>query len=88
MSLEPACSLFCPPVPPDLSPLSHLNQILSSIPHERVTVGSSPRIGGGDELLAAHTELTYWRGCKIHGGDEVGWVVGRTRARCYEILCR
>jgi len=41
---------------------------------ERVTVGFSPYIGGGDGLLVAHMELTYWRGCKIHGGDEV---VGR-----------
>ena len=44
---------------------------------ERVTVSSSPCTDGGDELLVAHIELTHWRGCKIHGGDEVGWVVGR-----------
>jgi len=23
-----------------------------------------------------HIELTHRGGCKIHGGDEVGWVVG------------
>jgi hypothetical protein len=40
---------------------------------ERVTVSSSPCIGGDDELLVTHIELTHRRGCKIHGGDEVGW---------------
>jgi len=43
---------------------------------ERVTVSFSPCIGGDDELLVTHIELTHRGGCKIHGGDEVGWVVG------------
>ncbi len=37
-------------------------------------MSSSPCIDGGDELSVAHIELTHWRGCKIHGGDEVEWV--------------
>ena len=43
---------------------------------ERVIVSFSPCIGGDDELLVTHIELTHRGGCKIHGGDEVGWVVG------------
>ena len=53
---------------------------------ERVTVSSSPCIGGGDELLVVHIELTHWRGCKIYGGDEVGWVVGRMKKNVCALL--
>ncbi len=69
MSLEPTCSLFCSTGLEFLPPLSH--------DIERVSVSSSPCIGGGEELLVVHIELTHWRGCKIHGGDEVGWWVGK-----------
>jgi len=65
MSLEPACSLFCPSVHLILSLLlsgtSQSNFIFDSGPlvfvratdDERVTVGFSPRIGGGDGLLVS-----------------------------------
>ncbi len=62
------------------SPLTISIQDLTPItpqPNFILDSGSSPRIGGGDELLVAHIELTYWRGCKIYGGDEVEWALGR-----------
>ncbi len=76
--LDLALYLYLRPAPYLLYPYTYPSLVFAlAFDIERVTVSSSPCIGGGDELLVVHIELTHWRGCKIHGGDEVGWVVGR-----------
>ncbi len=59
MSFEPACSLFCSPVPPVTTPITPQPNFILNSPldfvratdDERITVGCSSRIDGGDEVV-------------------------------------